>query len=124
MPSLQTAGALLLCKLGRTPTLLPLELSMKVQHAAASWTYDSDVICDANGNEVCTLFSPEICGDPTIDGPAWQQTHANGWLIAAAPDLLRACRAAVAYWDSRFAANRREALRIISEAISKAEGTQ
>ena len=50
--------------------------------------------------------------------------HANGRLIAAAPDLLRACRAANAYWNSKFAANRQEALRIISAAIAKTEGRQ
>jgi hypothetical protein len=97
---------------------------MQAQHSPAPWTYDSDVISDANGHDVCVLYTPDTCGDPTVDRPAWQEAHANGWLIAAAPDLLRACRAANAYWNSKFVANRREALRIISDAIAKTEGRQ
>ena len=94
---------------------------MTPQHSPAPWKYETDVIEDANGNDVCTLCSPEVCGDPRIDRPAWQEAHANGRLIAAAPDLLRACQAAITYWDSRFAANRREALRIITAALAKAD---
>jgi hypothetical protein len=95
---------------------------MQVQHSPAPWSYDSDVICDANGHDVCVLYTPDVCGDPTVDRPAWRQAHANGRLIAAAPTLLRACRAAIAYWDSKFAENREEALRIIGDAIANADG--
>jgi hypothetical protein len=97
---------------------------MNVQHSPAPWSYDSDVICDAKGHDVCVLATPDMCGDPSVDGPAWQQAHANGRLIAAAPELLRACRAALAYWESRFSTNRREALRLIGEAVAKADGQQ
>ena len=97
---------------------------MNVPHSPVPWSYDSDVICDANGHDVCVLYTPDICGDPTVDRPAWQQTHANGRLIAAAPELLRACRAAIAYWDSRFATNRREALRLITEAVARVDEQQ
>ena len=95
---------------------------MQAQHSPAPWSYDCDVICDANGHDVCVLHAPDISGDPAIDRPAWQEAHANGRVIAAAPGLLRACRAAIAYWDSRFAANRREARQMISEALAQADG--
>jgi len=52
-------------------------------------------------------------------------TEANARLIAASPDLLRACNAALAYLadpPSKFSDNRQEAANIIRNAIAKAEG--
>ena len=53
------------------------------------------------------------------------ETSDNARLIAAAPELLRGCQAALAYLvdpPSKFEENREEAARIIIEAIRKAKG--
>ena len=46
--------------------------------------------------------------------------EANALLIAAVPDLLRGCMAALAYWDSPFPENQETAKEIIRAAIAKA----
>lgn len=68
-----------------------------------------------------------VSGQSNSDQPPTmgETDYANAHLIAAAPDLLHACRAAMAYLadpPSEFAANRQEAASIIMAAIRKAEG--
>lgn len=71
---------------------------------------------------------PLICV-PCIDESAPQEVReeqeANARLLAAAPDLYRACQAAAAYLSdpaSPFESNRKEADRIIMAALALAEG--
>ncbi len=49
----------------------------------------------------------------------WKDVETNGRLIAAAPDLLRACKAIV---NVKFPSIHRRAVAIVHAAIAKAEG--
>lgn len=55
-----------------------------------------------------------------LSGQCLEEAKANGKLIEAAPDLLRGCLAALAYWDSPYETNRTEAIKIIREAVWRA----
>jgi hypothetical protein len=63
----------------------------------------------------------------TVVGPAKEQSEANAHLIAAAPELLEACRRALIVLDMFVSSDRGEqegsTRDIIVSAIAKAEGT-
>jgi hypothetical protein len=56
---------------------------------------------------------------------AWETKIANARLIAAAPELLEACKAAVTQFEANadYAFSDREVIKAIQSAIAKAEGT-
>jgi hypothetical protein len=58
--------------------------------------------------------------------PDWDYTNdqakADARLIAAAPDLLEACKLAARYWDGEYNHDQSHVTRALSAAIAKAEG--
>lgn len=89
---------------------------MKAEHTPGPWRYESSTKTIRAVPQNYWLASMD-----SWDGAI--SNEANAALIAAAPDLLRACLAASAYLTdppSKFPENRAEAARIIEAAIRKA----
>lgn len=80
-------------------------------HTPGPWKIDGLLIIGAESGPIARMTSGA--------------NEANGYnarLIAAAPDMLRACQAVIAYHDSNFPENREEMLRIVLATIAKATG--
>jgi hypothetical protein len=115
-------------------------MKTKTQHTPGPWTLgdeselrgellpigsntDAPVIGKYVWGPVAEVYFP--LEESTVAQQAREMALANARLIAAAPDLLRGCQAAIAYLadpPSKFEVNRDEAVRIILCAIAKAEG--
>jgi hypothetical protein len=89
---------------------------MKTQHTPGPWSLadHSTVIVSATGLPVCTVESP----DPNIKrDERFRIQEANARLIAAAPEMLDACKAALAACEIEFPGSTTGLLRA---AIAKA----
>lgn len=97
-----------------------------VKHTPGPWESDSDVVQPVdgqsfNGCHICRITDP---GDGFSS-----EARANAQLISAAPDLLEACKAALAYipnsvvrsWPPGFEL-KAKALELLRSAIAKATG--
>jgi len=86
---------------------------------ADSWTFynSDDVVANDSGKEVASLLYSEF---GTTD------TKKHGHLIAAAPDLLAACEAAIAWFKLKQAIGIMESPIVgqVRKAIAKAKGEQ
>ncbi len=98
---------------------------MKTRHTPGPWHIheDDDVAIDtADGRFIARIEADD--GKSAEDGYIpYAEGKANAALIAAAPDLYDACRAAYAYLTppaSRFASNRKAAAALIEAALLKA----
>lgn len=94
---------------------------MKAQHTAGPWkqgiNYPERII---GGNKIIAYS-----GQLPDDGLVTEEEKANARLIAAAPELLTGCYAALAYLadpPSAYRDNREAAVEILRAAIAKAEG--
>lgn len=91
-------------------------------HTPGPWTVEHawngvSTIKGAHGKPILAVSKYHVAGDGI------NHVEANARLIAAAPDLLRGCEAALAYLAdpaSRFTNNRQAATDIIRAALAKA----
>ncbi len=89
-------------------------------HTPGPWhvtpgTVPAESVWDETGNLQIASF---------IEGRGWQEQHANARLIAAAPDLLAASRAALAALEALRDAPQGGAEVMLRAAIAKAEGRE
>jgi hypothetical protein len=85
------------------------------EHTPGPWIPSASRVNANNDESICwiaPLVGHDVCGDREI---------ANARLIAAAPDLLAACRAVVERWESGDLA---EATRMCAAAIAKTEARE
>jgi len=77
---------------------------MKTKHTPGPWDLLPLAACQAiqagPRNRICVLYNHVEhdgipCGSIESQSKAQDEIDANAWLIAAAPDLLKACRAAL-----------------------------
>jgi hypothetical protein len=99
---------------------------MKAQFTAGPWRVTPPVdlghgrTWGINGRAECGFTSPQDCRLADVFS-----TEANAALIAAAPDLYRACQAAlIEFGDDELYHTHREIHATLSAAILKAEGGQ
>lgn len=85
------------------------------EHTPGPWVAAHDFIYDSNHRRVADAAP----WSPTTKERPDETVHANARLIAAAPDLLAACRLAARYLDPRHYS---DAVRDIDAAIAKATG--
>jgi hypothetical protein len=86
-------------------------------HTPGPWSVENDCVTSEHGDVARVHYQS------SREKNGWS-ARADADLIAAAPDLLRGCRAAIAYLidpRSEFAENREEAARIIQAAVAKAK---
>ena len=89
-------------------------------HTPGPWWYDEHTECI--GSPAGWICSLHYYGERKSDVPFGGQTN-DARLIAAAPDLLQACKVALdALGCDRIRQDRLEAQRIIHAAVRKAEG--
>ena len=91
------------------------------KHTQGTWqyTYLPSVVTDCDGEEITLARVDPDCA------LVLEEAIANAHLMAAAPDLLAACKIALdALGCDRIRQDRLEAQRIINAAISAAEGTE
>jgi hypothetical protein len=109
-----------------------LETNSASIHTGGPWKTDGKMVVAEEGFVGICRLEPELQSWPDHDGivPTAEQ-EANGRLIAAAPDLLKACKAMIASREpaqepyskdaeDRFVKERGEAWTLMSAAIAKA----
>jgi hypothetical protein len=84
-------------------------------HTKGPWKTDGCVIFNKPGNVVAFAVDQANARELGVVTQVWELRTENAALIAAAPELLAACKAAVAHGCT---------LREMHEAIAKAEGRQ
>ena len=97
-----------------------------MEHTQGNWVVQNWLIVGDAGHEVAEVFPNEVDEDVDADGVS-KEAKANARLIAAAPDLLAACKYALdaTYIDSDVVELALEALSsvrsFLGQAIAKAE---
>jgi len=100
---------------------------MKTKHTPGPWNYDSsdNIVYGPNGTTVCGVhLKPKIVGVDDLEKSGRSlQTLANANLIAAAPELLAACEAAIRLID-RIGQREHPAFDRLFDAIKKVKREQ
>lgn len=77
-------------------------MTTKTKHTPGPWSVDPDFDAVDDGDYTREVFDdPEQRLVATVHGDTAEEAAANARLIAAAPDLLEACKAALAIFDER-----------------------
>ena len=82
-------------------------------HTEGPWLLDEDGQIIAGDKHIATVHPTQFRGEDVFD---WDTAMANGVLIIAAPDLLKACRQAIVMLKGR------EHDGFLRDAIAKATG--
>lgn len=91
---------------------------MKTKHTPGPWEHKPKSTTVYIGNKLQAIVSAEV-GIKDID---WEEAEANARLIAAAPDLLNACKLALRFFSNDSGSNIDICKNYIEQAIQKAEG--
>jgi len=91
-------------------------MSNEIKHTPGKWKVSGDSIVTANEENCIAVIET----DGGYEVPAAQR-EGNGCLIAAAPDLLEACNAALRWMQCGTEAGRSNNIEFLKKALARAE---